>query len=270
MPWRNSTYRLTMIGLALLCAALGVVVYADLIGVAWRGSMLGADISVARDLGSRWLATGSMYLPWQLTGPYSVTPRSLAEVPGLYPPADGPLFAVLALLPYPAVAVAWWIVPAAAVVDSLRHWRPAPWSWPLLALIVVWPTSAVIVVSGGTTLWAVAALALCLRGQGWAAAVFLAKPSFLPMAILGVTSRAAWAAGIAFIALTVVGPWRDYVAVVTNAQGLDYQLWSLPLLAAPAIAWAARTTRPGGVGELGRPDRMDTGPSGDNGVLAGT
>lgn len=110
----------------------------------------GIDLDIMLELGHRWRETGTMYLPYQVSSPYFVAAiaSDLAQTPGLYPPAAGPLFALLAFVPRPLLTAAWWIVPVAAVAWSIRDWRPAPWAWLVMAACLAWPLSMMVVVAG--------------------------------------------------------------------------------------------------------------------------
>jgi hypothetical protein len=68
------------------------------------GPMLGDDARFYRDIGLRWLADGSYYLPHQLAGPYPVT----LQLDNLYPPTALALFVPLRVLPGPL----WWLNPS--------------------------------------------------------------------------------------------------------------------------------------------------------------
>jgi hypothetical protein len=218
--------------------------------VAWQvyAPMLGVDLRIVTELGRRWAAVGTMYLPYQLAGPYSVavTP-DLSATPALYPPAAGPLLAPLHLVPPVLLYPLWWAVPVGLVAWSVRAWRPAPWTWPLMAACLAGPAVPGIAYAGGTSLWAAAAVAVGLRWR-WPAALVLVKPTLGPFALVGVRSRWWWAGAAVVGALTLAGPWREYLAAGQNAYdtgGLLYSLGSAPLLLLPVVAWLGRSGRPG-------------------------
>ena len=251
-----------LVSTTVLVAVAGTAAYAYLAAMALAGDSLGIDLRFVLVLGQRWIDTGTMYLPYQLSGPYPVNPPSVDQVPGLYPPAAGPVFAALTLVPFPLLAVAWFAVPVAIVIATLREWRPAVVSWPILIALTAWPTSAVIIVCGGTTMWAAVLVALALRGVRGPVALLLLKPTLLPFAIIGVRSRSFWLTAAAIAVVTLLGPWRDYVTVVQNAEGLDYAAWSVPIMLAPFVAWVAKRTAP-----RGKADRAHT-PSGGVGLTS--
>jgi hypothetical protein len=251
----DRAFRLAMFGLAvclLLVAALfsvaayGVVTHDPRVG-------FGKDFLIMRELGRRWLTTGTMYLPYQLAAPYSVdvTP-DLTQTPALYPPAVGPVFALLWLIPFPIAAVLWWSVPIGLVIVLIARWRPRPWSWPLIAACLIHPMAATQVMVGGTALWMTAFVAGGLV-WGWPGALVLLKPTMLPFALAGIRSRWWWPIAAAVAILTVVGPFMDYLKVAQNASesgdGLMYSVKTFPMVAVPVIAWLARTRRSAGVAE---------------------
>jgi hypothetical protein len=91
----------------------------------------GQDHRFYVDAARRWLETGAFYLPHQTSGPYSIS----LMVDVLYPPPALLLFVPFVWLPWPL----WWLIPAATLLYVIRWLHPAPWSWPVIALLVVWP-----------------------------------------------------------------------------------------------------------------------------------
>lgn len=237
-------------------SASAVVSWSLMQKYAWPG----IDLDIMLELGHRWRETGTMYLPYQVSGPYFVAAiaSDLAQTPGLYPPAVGPLFALLAFVPRPLLTAAWWIVPVAAVAWSIRGWRPAPWAWLVMAACLAWPLSMMVVVAGGTTMWATAAVALGLR-FGWPAALVLVKPSLAPFALVGARDRRWWITSAVVVVLTFAGPWQDYIVAARNAQGLDYAIGSYPLMLLPIVAYLGRTKAAAPEGTtVGVPSRVVT------------
>jgi hypothetical protein len=103
---------------------------------------------------------------------------------------------------------------------------------------------------GNTDLWVAACVALGLR-WGWGWALIAVKPSFAPLALLGVRRRDFR------IAVAVVGAvsipfgrlWLDWFSVVVHAPGgILYSVLGLPLVLLSAVAYSGRTRR----GALGR------------------
>lgn len=203
----------------------------------------GIDLEIVRELGKRWLDAGTMYLGYQLDGPYSIDVTwNLTLTPALYPPAVGPLFALVTLLPWPVAAILWWGVPLAIVGVAFARWRPRPWSWPLLALCLANEATPTQLMVGGTTLWVTAAVAASLRWRTWISAVILLKPTFLPFALIGVRNYRWWIISGSIVTLTVLGSWHEYLTVAANARadGLWYSVPALPVVAIPVIGWLAR------------------------------
>lgn len=182
----------------------------------------------------RFLATGSPYLPAQVDGPWALGPHSF-----IHPPSALPLFVPFLWLP----SVLWWAIPILGTAWLVVNTRPAPWTWPLIALCLVWPRSAGALIAGNSDLWAMLFVALGLR-FGWPFTMLIFKPTFALLAVLGIRHVQVWRAGVvAAIAMLPLLPlWLDYVSVIRNA-GLDfsYSLLNLPLVVLPVFAWAGRT-----------------------------
>lgn len=195
---------------------------------------LGVDFHQYEDHVDRWLRTGQLYLPHQLAGPTEI---ELGDP--LYPP---PI--VLLLLPYRVVPdVVWWIVPLTVLGWTLVRLRPAPWTWPILALIALWPRTVALIAYGNPGMWIDAFIALALWAP-WAGPLVLLKPSLAPLALIGVRRRVWWLGLAALLAISVpfAGLWVDYLAVVRNSSTpLTYSLFDLPLALAPVIAFVGRT-----------------------------
>jgi hypothetical protein len=206
----------------------------------------GGDLRVWVALGHRWLDTGTLYAPFQLAGPYPVNAfAAAAETPALYPPAAGPVFAVLAIAPSPLL-ILWWVLPVALLTWCLWRWRPARWTWPLIAACLAWPQTPWQFMVGGTSMWT---SALVAGGLVWPplAALILVKPSLAGFALVGIRSRWWWVGAGAIAVLDLVGPWQDYLVAILNGRGsggLLYSLGHLGLMLFPIIAWLGRRTSP--------------------------
>jgi hypothetical protein len=203
-------------------------------------SFLGMDFLFYRDVAARWFDTGAYYLPHQLAGPYTAT----LMVDNLYPPPALLLFAPFLVLP----AVLWWIIPIAVLGAFLAWCRPAPIAWPLLALVLVAQRTQTAFLFGNTDLWMAAAIAGGIR-WGWPAALLVIKPTFLPLALVGVRRREFWMAlaALAVVSIPMAALWGDYVQAMRNVTiDADYSVGSLPLVLAPAVVWLLRA-RPGEV-----------------------
>ncbi len=194
---------------------------------------IGVDFHQYLDHLARWQSTGQLYLPRQLAGPTSVM-----DGDPLYPPTIIWLLLPFKVLPEPI----WWIVPAVIIVVTLIRLRPAPWTWPLLAIIALWPRTPALFLYGNPGMWMVAFICLALW-RAWAGPLILLKPSLAPFALLGF-GRRSW-----FIALAVVvavsipfgSLWLDYLTVLRNSSvPLTYSLLDLPLTLAPILAFVGR------------------------------
>jgi hypothetical protein len=195
---------------------------------------LGVDYALYLARTRSWLAGTGFYLPYQLAGPYDVEMGA-----SLYPPVAILLFFPFLLLPAPL----WWIVPMALVAYAVARLRPRPWTWPLMAICLAWPTTLAGLVYGNPTMWAAAFVAAGAVWR-WPAALVVFKPTLLPFALIGVRSRAFWlVAGLVALASLAFLPMDlDYVSVVLNARGnLVYLLGALPMVVLPVIAWLGRT-----------------------------
>lgn len=224
------------VALVLLMSALVVefVIYVQ-VAIADPYFDPGMDFVFYRDVGIRWLADGSYYLPGQLQGPYEVT--LMADV--LYPPSALLLFVPFAFLP----AILWWAVPLGIIGYALYRWQPPMRALVAIVLLLMWPGSLSVIVYGNTNLWIAAGVAGGLL-WGWPAALVLLKPSLAPLALVGVRHRSWWVslAGLTVLGLATFPMWLEYLQTMRDAQGLglSYVLWGLPILAVPVVAYASR------------------------------
>jgi hypothetical protein len=222
---------------------MGLYVAIRRAGVFLKLGVLGVDHTMFMDFGRRWLEGGTIYLPYQLAGPYAYDVGSgtmdVATIPALYPPIVGPVLAVWRLLP----AVLWWAIPLGILAYAFVRWRPALWAWPLMLATLIWPNTADSLWAGSSNLWMVAGVTGGLL-WGWPAAVIAFKPSLAPFLLIGVRRRSWWVAvaAVALLALVMLPEWSRYVSALRNLEspGLLYSLGDLPLLLVPVIAWAAR------------------------------
>jgi hypothetical protein len=182
----------------------------------------------------RWLETGVLYRPEQLVGPYVVSGLDF-----VFPP-----IAILVFVPFLYLPVViWWLAPAAVMGACWRRYRPAWWTYPLLALILAWPRTIGQLVVGGSDLWVSMAVGLGVL-YAWPFAMVVMKPSFLPLALLGVNRRAWWMASAALllVALPFGTQWFDYATAIKNSGlPLTYSLLQLPVTLAPIVMWLGRT-----------------------------
>ena len=240
--WERWT-RPTLICLTIAFGALGLYVAIRRAGVFLKLGVLGVDHAMFMDFGRRWLEGGTIYLPYQLAGPYAYDIGSgtmdVASMPALYPPIVGPVFAIWRFLP----ALLWWAIPLAILGYAFARWRPAPWAWPLTLATLVWPNTADALWAGSSNLWIVAGVAAGLI-WGWPAIVVAFKPSLAPFILIGVQRRSWWiaAAAVAVLGLAVLPEWTRYATAVGNLRspGVLYSLGDLPLLLVPVVAWLAR------------------------------
>ena len=201
-----------------------------------RGTDYGFFVAQAQ----RWLSGGGFYEPHQLSGGYVVA----VGVDNLYPPPALLLFLPFTLLPGPL----WWAVPLGAIAWLVLSWRPAPWSWPILALLCLAPRTQSIVIWGNSTMWIAAFVALGLR-FAWPSILVFLKPYFALFALVGIRRRAWWIAAAAFGAVNVLllPVWFDYLAAWRNASSwpsLGYSPADFLMIAIPVVAWLARRQAP--------------------------
>jgi hypothetical protein len=183
----------------------------------------------------RWLAGGSFYQPYQLTGPYLVD-----KVEILYPPTILPLLVVFSFLP----TALWWIVPLAIIGAVVLHWRPTLLGWTGILACMAIPSTFGAIAYGNPEMWIAAFVALGTV-YGWPAVLVALKPTLAPFMLLGIRRRSWWlAAGLlALVSVAFLPLWFDYLRVVLNARGplvsLFYSLHDVPLLLIPLVAWRA-------------------------------
>lgn len=129
---------------------------------------VGEDYASYVSLGRRWLDTGLLYGDRQLTGlPYHIE----INVDNLYPPPAILLFAAFVFLPW----FAWYLIPIGLVAFAIWRARPALWTWPLMALCVLWPRTQGSFVVGNTDLWSAGFVAAGLVWN-WPSVLGLFKP----------------------------------------------------------------------------------------------
>lgn len=240
-------YRPVVVGVTFVFLAFALLVA----WVSWTGlaelGRVGADLSLYLDATRRWIDGGSFYLPHQLAGPFVVTDGDI-----LYPPSTIPLFAAFLVLP----TVMFWVVPLTVIIWVTIRYRPAIWTWPLMALCLAWIPTMVKIAYGNPFMWAGAAVALG-TAYGWPALFVIVKPSVAPFALVGVGHRSWWVGLVVIIvagavsALLFTSMWRDYLTVLTNSQngaGLLYNMTDAPFLLIPVIAYVGRTRNWSGSG----------------------
>src|SRR6266545_2555293 len=195
----------------------------------------GTDYGFMMSFAQRWLDGGSFYAPEQLRGPYVGTSFS-----NYYPPPALLLFAPFTFLPGPF----WWAIPLGVISAHLLASRPAPWAWPILALLCWVPRTQSIVIWGNTTMWVAAFVALGLR-FAWPSVLVLIKPYFAAFALIGSRRRSWLAASVAFGAINVLllPVWLDYLTAWRNSgnwPGIGYSPADIFMIGIPVVAWLAR------------------------------
>ena len=213
--WRSAgiavTATLLVVGAVLVVAGFATHGWSDIVGF---------DHAIYMDGAQRWLHGDGFYLDL------------------LYPPTALWLFVPASFLP----AFLWWAIPIGFVAWSVADWRPAWWSWPLLALCLAWPNTTVAFVTGYPGLWVAMAIAAGLR-WGWPGALVLLKPSLLPFALVGIRTRGWWmmTALLVLATLPMLAMLPTWLQVVTDGSGgLLYSLREVPLMLLPVVAWAGR------------------------------
>jgi hypothetical protein len=229
-------------GVRVFLIALTVVVLgfaaAELV-IVWRINAefgnIGEDFNFFVQLGRRWLESGVLYGDRQLTGaPYHVE----INVDNLYPPPAALLFAAFVFLPW----IAWYLVPVALVTFTVWRLRPGIWTWPLMALCLLWPRTVGSLVAGNSDLWSAGFVAAGIL-WGWPSVLTLFKPAFPPVALIGIRRRSWWIALVAcaIVSLLFLPYWSQYFTAASNWDlPIARSLPNLPILLIPMIAWVGR------------------------------
>jgi hypothetical protein len=230
-----------MFGLAVPLLALAAVTWVNKYAAFSAAGALAIDYWTWVDAGHRFLTTGTPYQPFQ-AAPYTVLPepfRLPPDVPFMYPPPFALVCAALTAVP----GVLWWAVPFGIVGWCLYRWRPAPWTWPLLALGLASQQLASHVMVGGTSMWMVALVFAGLR-WGWPAVLIVLKPSLAPFALVGIRRRSWWVAVpvMGAVSLVMLPLWPVYLEAMRNAADLEwwYSLADVPIMCVPLVAWMGR------------------------------
>ena len=125
-----------------------------------------------------------------------------------------------------------------------------------MAACLLWPRSTGSILAGNTDIWVMAAVATGAV-WGWPVVVLVVKPTFAPLAIVGLGRRSTWVAfAIVGLGILLTLPlWIDWLQVVGSAHlGPAYSLLNLPLAAIGFFAYlgSSRGPRTGGVGPIQR------------------
>ena len=197
----------------------------------------GLDYRWHVEAAQRLLDTGTPYLPFELAGPFVIGAGAI-----LYPPTAFLLFIPFIWLP----AVLWWAIPIAITAYGLWWHRPPLWAWVVITALFAFDKSINVYVFGNPSMWIVAAIAAGTVWR-WPFVFVLAKPTFAPIALLGVRRRSWWVALalLGVVSLAFIPVWFDWFTVVRNSDvSLLYNLPTLPLMLAPLVAWATGLARP--------------------------
>jgi hypothetical protein len=208
-------------------------------------SYAGWDFSHYVDAARRWLESGSPYLASEISGQFQ-----FSDLTFLHPPIALYLFAPFVILP----AVLFWAIPIVGTAIVISLWRPAPWTWPLMAFLLNWPRFVGAVVVGNSDLWVVFFIALGLR-FGWPVLLLAIKPSIAPFALVEIAALIRvdavpvrrWREIVLAAVLLVVAAvpfgilWFAWLSVIRNSPADPlYSLGAIPWLIVPALAWFGR------------------------------
>jgi hypothetical protein len=199
-----------------------------------RPEALGVDFHQYLEHTQRWLDGGSLYLERQLLGPYEIQAGD-----SLYPP---PILYLTVPFVLGIPQVFWWAIPLTIIAIVVGRYRPAPWTWPLLAAMIAAPRSIEIVMYGNPVIWCTAALAAGTV-LGWPAVFVILKPSLAPLAIWGIRRRSWWIAlAVAIVAAVPFGAmWLEWIQVIRDSSGsLLYSIPDLFFVLLPVVAWLGR------------------------------
>lgn len=245
-----------LIALTVAIGVVAVLVAQHELAVWLNAGLVGQDFYAFVAWGHRFLDTGSLYTAEQMRGPYLLEPPGRwldrAGLPCVYPPTIAPLFVALTILPLPITALLWWGIPAAIVAYAAWRMPPPIWAWPLIALALAWPVSSIAIIVGNFTMW-LPALVAAGRLWGWPAALIVVKPTFAPLALIGIRRRSWWLAMgiVALVSLALLPEFGRYLVAIHNVDvGWTHSLDGLPLVVipllfgrpefAPAAVWAGR------------------------------
>lgn len=213
------------------------VLWTTFVGQAQKG-YIGWDVGLYTRIAQRWLDTGQLYYPVQLAGPYAP-----AGDVNLYPPIALYLFLPFLWLP----RILWWAIPLALLSWTVLRFRPAPWSWPILVVLMGTVPFTAMLSTGNSNMWVIGFTCLALRWPA-AAALLMFKPSILPLALPFLGHRSTWlvfALGLlAWAPLgAFLGTWWTASRNMTGVAFL-YSWSSYPMLCIPFVIRLASTRYP--------------------------
>jgi hypothetical protein len=237
LPERHAPIRWTLVAkiavAALYVAALMRATHFLFTIPDWSGS-LGIDYRLYMDATRDWMATGSVFRPHQLSGPYVI------QADPLYPPVALWLFVPFTFLP----AFLWWSVPIGLTVFRIWRWHPSTWSLGVIGFVLLLPVTQAPIFWGNPVMWLLPAVAWGVA-HGWFAAFVLLKPSLALFALVGLRRPRRLAVGLTILVAACLpfGPrlWSEWVAAILNSNaGLAYNAGQIPLLLIPVVAWFGR------------------------------
>lgn len=227
----------------LVLVGLWLAVYLPAAFSGWTGAHFGYDFASYMRGVDRFLATGNPYNPSDIAGPHTRDGMGF-----VHPPVSLWLF-----VPFRFAPMLWWILPLWAMAWCLYRWRPGLLAWAVIAVLMSFPLSIEAVWLGNSSVWMTAAVGLGLL-YGWPFALLIVKPTLAFFGLLGIRDKRTWVgAGIALLLCLPFGlaMWQDWIAVVRNLDADPlYNLYSLPMLLVPVVAWLGRVDRDGLVERL--------------------
>ena len=227
--------RIVLLTLTGVLLVLAVAEFLYMWPIEARDDNIGEDYRFYVSLGQRWLDSGVLYGARQLTGePYHV----LINVDNLYPPPAILLFAAFVFLPW----FVWFVVPVILVAYAVWRQRPAMWTWPLMALCLLWPRTQNAFIVGNSDIWSAAFVAAGVV-WAWPSVLGLFKPAFLPFALIGIRQRSWWIglAGFGVVSLLFLPYWPESIVAATNWDlPLTRSAANIPILLIPVVAWLGR------------------------------
>jgi hypothetical protein len=240
LRWRRIVLLATTGVLLGFAALLLTAVYGGLASKGW----LGADFQTYERAAAHFLSTGNFYAR-DPSGTWYDGSTSGLPGPARYPPPALFLFIAFLFIPWPL----WWAIPLGVTAYIVWWWRPALWSWPIMAGIVCTTAFSAYLCTGNTDLWVMLVIALATR---WPATSWLlvAKPTQLVLTLPFIRSRGWWMGLLvaAAVSLPLLPLWLDWLRAVPLYQGQDgapliYGLAAWPVMLLPLLARIASSRK---------------------------